>query len=92
MRHQVVRFGLRQTLLDGAFDAHETGAELVLRQFADRTHATVAEVIDVVDFALAVAQIHEDADDVDDVFVRQRRGAFNGIAANATVELHAADG
>jgi hypothetical protein len=78
--------GLRQTLLDGALDAHEAGAELVLRQFADRTHATIAEVIDVVDLALAVAQIDQDADDVDDVFVRQR--AAPSIASRPTRRLN----
>jgi hypothetical protein len=81
-----------QTLLDGAFDAHQAGTELVLGQFADRTHATVAEVIDVVDLATAVAQFDEDADDVDDVLVRQGAGAFDFIATDAAVEFHAADG
>jgi len=35
MRHQVVALGLVQALLDRALDADESGAELVLRQFAD---------------------------------------------------------
>ena len=61
MRHQVVGFlGLTQALLDGALDAHQTGAELVLGQFADGTHAAVAEVVDVVDLAAAVAQLDQD--------------------------------
>ena len=72
VRHQVVRFGLAQALLDGALDAHQAGAELVLRQFAHRAHAAVAEVVDVVDLAAAVAQLDQDADHDDDVFVRQR--------------------
>jgi hypothetical protein len=49
VRHQVVAFGLRQALLDGALDAHQAGTELVLGEFAYRTHAAVAEVVDVVD-------------------------------------------
>ena len=69
------RFGLRQTLLDGALDTHQAGAELVFRQFADRTHAAIAEVIDIVDFAAAIAQFDQDPDDGNDVFVRQRAGA-----------------
>jgi hypothetical protein len=51
VRHQVVGFGLRQALLDGTLDTHQTGAELVLGQFADRAHTAVAEVVDVVDLA-----------------------------------------
>ena len=64
VRHQVVRFGLRQALLDRALDAHQAGPELVLGQFADRAHAPVAEVIDIVDLAAAVPQFDQDADDV----------------------------
>jgi hypothetical protein len=73
VRHQVVGFGLRQALLDGALDAHQTGAELVLGQFADRAHTAVAEVVDVVDFAAAVAQLDQNLDDFDDVTRRQRQ-------------------
>jgi hypothetical protein len=67
MRHQVVGFGLIQAFLHGALDPHQTGAELVLREFADGTHAAVAQVVDVVDLAAAVAQFHQDLDDFDDV-------------------------
>jgi hypothetical protein len=76
VRHQVVRLGLVQPLLDRALDAHQTGTELVLGKFADRAHAAIAEVIDVIDFATAVAQLDQDADDVNDVFVRQGAGTL----------------
>ena len=66
-------FGLgnRQALLDGALDTHQTHAERVLGHFADRTHATVAQVIDVVDAAIAVADVDQHAQHVDDVFLRE---------------------
>ena len=92
VRHQVVGLGLGQALLDGTLDAHQAGTELVLGQFADRTDATVAQVIDVVDFATTVAQFDQDADDVDDVVVGQGCRADQLLAADAAVELHAADG
>ena len=82
----------RQTLAHRALDPHQTGAELVFGQFADRTHAAVAEVIDVVDFATAIAQFDQNLDDGDDVFVRQRAGAGQFVATDAAVELHAAHG
>ena len=91
VRHQVLALGLREALADGALDAHEAGAELVLGEFADRAHAAVAEVVDVVDLAAAVAQLHEDADDRDDVVGGQRHRAGELVAAHAAVELHAAD-
>ena len=48
--------------LHRALDAHQAGAELVLGQLADRAHAAVAEVVDVVDLAAAVAQLDQDLD------------------------------
>ena len=59
MRHQVIGFGLAETFLDSTLNAHETGTELVFRQFADATDATVTQVIDIVDFAAAIAQFHQ---------------------------------
>ena len=61
MRHQVVGLGLGQTLLDGALDTHQTGTELVFCQFANRTHAAVAEVIDIVDFAATIAAVQPES-------------------------------
>ena len=92
VRHQVLALGLAEALLDRALDAHEAGAELVLRELADRAHAAVAEVVDVVDLAAAVAQLDQDLDDGDDVVVGQRAEAGELLAADAAVELHAADG
>ena len=68
VRHQVVGFGLDQAFLDGALDAHQTGTELVLRQFAHGTHATITEVIDVVDLAATIAQLDQNLDHLNDVF------------------------
>ena len=58
---------MRQTFLDRALDAHQADAEHVLGHFADRTHAAVAEMVDVVDHAAAVADFGQHADDVEDV-------------------------
>ncbi len=91
VRHQVFALGLAEALLHRAFDAHEARAELVFRQFADAAHAPVAEVVDVVDFALAVAQLDENLDRREDVVVLQRHRAGDFVTADAAVELHAAD-
>ena len=50
-----------------ALDAHQADAEHVLGHFADRTHATVAEVVDVVDRAAAVADLDQHLHHVEDV-------------------------
>ncbi len=91
VRHQRLLLGLAETLLDRLLDARQTAAVLVLGEFADATHAAVAEVVDVIDFAAAVAQLDEDLDHVEDVLVGQRHRAFGHVAADARVELHAAD-
>ena len=68
-------------LLDRALHAQQADAELVLHQLADRTHAAIAEIVDVVDFAAAVAQIRERLEDGEDVFLAQhadRVGAHPG--------------
>ena len=91
VRHEVLGLGLREPLLHRALDAHQAGAELVLRQLADRAHAAVAEVVDVVDLAAAVSQVHEDPDHRDDVVGRKRGLAEQLGAPDAAVELHAAD-
>ena len=67
LRRQAIGLGQRQALLDRALDAHQADAEHVLGHFADRTHATVAEVVDVVDRAATVADLDQHAEHVEDV-------------------------
>ena len=54
MRHQIVGFGLIQTLFDCALNTDQTRTELVLGQFTNRANTTIAEVINVINFAAAV--------------------------------------
>ena len=75
VRQQVLALGLAEALLHRALDAHEARAELVLGELAHRTDTAVAEMVDVVDLAAAVAQLDQDLDDGDDVVVGQRRAA-----------------
>ena len=113
LRGQAFGFGHRQAFLDRALDADQAHAEHVLGHFADRTHATVAQVVDVIDHAATVADLGQDLDHVQDVgavavlgdqalgffvvalaevlAVVQDRFAGDFLAADTTVELHAAD-
>ncbi len=93
---QVVRHDRRHVdrahpLLDRALHAQQPDAILVLEQLADRAHAAVGEVVDVVDLALAVLEVHQLLDDREDVFLAQRRDGVLGVEAKAHVELHPAD-
>ncbi|VDM15228.1 unnamed protein product, partial [Wuchereria bancrofti] len=92
LRHQAFAFGHRQTLLDRALDAHQANAELVLGHLADATHATVTQVVDVVDDALAVTDVDQGLEYGNDVFLAQHARTFDLGATDTTVELHAAHG
>jgi hypothetical protein len=59
LRHDRVDVDRGHALLDGALHAQQAETVLVLHQLADRAHAAVAEMVDVVDLALAVAQFDQ---------------------------------
>ena len=81
----------RHPLLDRALHAQKADAILVLEQFPDRAHAAVGEVVDVVDFALAVLQVDERLDDREDVLAAKRGHRVGRVEVEAHVEFHAAD-
>ena len=98
VRHQRVDL-LRHAhaLFDGALHADETDAILILHQLADRAHAAVAEVVDVVDRAATVLQLDEVTDRLEDVLRREHRRIERGplilgeVAVELVVELQAPD-
>ena len=55
MRHQRLLLGLAQTLFHGFLNPRQSGAVLVLSQFAHAAYAAVTQVVDVVDIAAAIA-------------------------------------
>ena len=75
---QVVRHGRRHFLvhghlfLDRPFHADQADAELVFQQFADRAHAAVAQVIDVVHRADVLAQLQQVTDGAVEIFRLER--------------------
>ena len=91
LRHDRVDLDRRHALLDRALHAQQADAILIFHQLADRAHAPVAEVIDVVDLAAAVAQRHQRLDDRQDVLLAQRALRVGGVKVEAHVHLDAAD-
>ena len=65
--HQAFGLGQTQTLFHGALDTHQADAKHVLRHLADATNAAVAQVVDVIHRAIAVADTHQGLDDINDV-------------------------
>ena len=92
LRHDRVDLDRRHALLDRALHAQQADAVLVLHELADRAHPAVAEIVDVVDLAAAVAQVDQRADDRDDVLLAEHAHRVLGVEVEAHVHLHAADG
>ena len=88
LRHQGIQIAQRQTLFHRTLNTHQANAELVFRHFAYGTDTTVAEVVDIIDFAFTVTDINELLHHVNDVVFAQDTGTFNFIAQQRTVELH----
>ena len=78
-------------LLDRALHADQTDAVLVLEQLAHRADAAVAEVIDVVDRALAVLEVDQVADRLEDVALGEDRVVERLVELELVVQLEAAD-
>ena len=91
MRHHGVDIDSRHAFLDGALHAQQADAELVFHQLAHRTHAAVAEIVNVVDFAAAVTQFDQRLEDSKDVFLAQNAHRVGRVQAHAHVHLHAAN-
>ena len=90
VRHQRLLLRLTQALFHGFLNARQTGAVLVLSQLTHATHAAVTQVVDVIDIATAIAQVDQDFDNRQNVFVGQHHRAGGLGAAHLGVELHAA--
>ena len=79
MRHDRVDIDRAHTLTDCALHTQQTNAILVFHQFTDGTDATVTEVVNIVDFALAVLQVHEDFQDGNNVLLAQHAQLVVGL-------------
>ena len=91
LRHDGVDLDRRHALLDRPLHAQQPDAVLVLHELADRAHPAIAEIVDVVDLAAAVAQVDQRADDRDDVLLAEHAHRVLGVEVEAHVHLHAAD-
>ena len=88
LRHQGIQIAQRQTLFHRTLYTHQANAELVFRHFANGTDTTVAEVVNIIDFAFTVTDIDELFHNINDVVFAQDTGTFDFFAQQRTVELH----
>ncbi len=91
VRHHGVDIDRRHALLDRPLHAQQADAVLILQQLTDRTHAAVAEVVDVVDLAAAVTQADDRLEDLEHVFLAQGAHVVGAVEFQADVHLDPAD-
>ena len=91
LRHDRVDLHRGHALLDRPLHAEQAHAILILHQFADRADAPIAQMIDVVDVAAAIAQIDQRLDDRQDILLAQHAHGVRGVEIETHVHLHAAD-
>src|SRR5262249_49824412 len=91
VRHERLDF-LRHAhaLFDRALHAHQADPVLVFHQLADRAHAPVAEMIDVVDGAATVLELDEVADRLQDVALGEHAVVERLVDLELVVELEPA--
>ncbi len=78
MRHQTIDILQTHALFDSTLHAHQANPVLVFQQFTDRPYPTIAEVVDVINSTLAVAQINQITNNLKNVFLGQG-GQIQGI-------------
>ncbi len=92
VRHHGRYIDAAHAFLDGALHTQEADAILVFQQFANGTDPAVAEVVDIIDFALAVLEVDEGLDHRENIFLAQDGIIRRRIEFETHVELHAANG
>ena len=94
VRHHGIDIDRAHALLDGALHPQQPQAILVLHELAHRTHPAVAQVVDVVDRALAVLQLLQGLHRCHDVLLAQGAHRVRRVLegeAQAHVHLHPAN-
>ncbi len=89
--HHRVDIDTAHALLHSALHAQQANPVLIFEQFADRAHAAVAEIVDIVDFALAVLQLDQCLDHGGDVLAAQHGDIVRAVQIEAHVHLDAAN-
>ena len=90
MRHDGFDIDRLHPLFDRALHAQQTDAVLVLHQLTDRANAAVAKIINVVDLANTVLQLHQRIDNSENIFLAQNPHFRIGIQLHTQVHLHPA--
>ena len=78
------------TLTNGAAHAGQTDGELIRQLLTDSAHATVRQVVDIVDGGIRVHKLNQVFDNLDDIVLRQHADAHIGIETKFLINTVAA--
>jgi hypothetical protein len=78
-------------LFDAALHPDQTETELIFQQFADRPDPPISQVVDVVDFSFPHFEVHEVADDFDDILRSERPLFERQVEQQLLVEFQSSD-
>jgi hypothetical protein len=91
MRQHCLHVQEIHALFNAALHPHEAQPELVFQQLADRPHATIAQVVDVVDLAATNLKVHQVPHHFDDILSRQSPLLEREIETQLFIELEPPD-
>ena len=75
MRHQRLLFSLPEPFFDGLFNSGQTNAILILSEFTDTTNTPVAQVINIINLTIAIAQVNQYFDYRQNIFITKHHSA-----------------
>ncbi|OIQ68076.1 hypothetical protein GALL_503350 [mine drainage metagenome] len=91
MRHQRFLFSLAQAFFHRFFNTCQAHAVLVFGQFTDTANTAIAQVVNVIDLTMTIAQINQNLDHSQNVFIGQYHWPSGLGTAHFGVELHPPD-
>ena len=94
LRLDVVQNFRTHSFADGSFHTQQAHTVLVFHQFADRTDTAVAQMVNIVNFAVAVTQFDQTFDNAQNIVLAQRTISIRRFFKRNVqrgVHLHTAD-
>ena len=91
MRHDRIDLDRAHPLADRTLHAQQTHPVLIFHQLTDRANTTVAEMIDIVDFASAILQVGQDLENGEHIFLAQNTHRVRAGLIETRVHLDATD-
>ncbi len=91
LRHQGFDILKAHALFDRAFHPNEADTELILDQLSNCAHAAIAKMVDIVNLAVAVLELHQVADDLEDVLAAERALLERYVNLELVIQLETSD-